>query len=72
MTELHDSPVRDISFSLTIPVVENVRPPLVPTTGVVPFLSPDFEARTHRRKTIARRVKTVSPDVESSFGVVSS
>ena len=72
MIELHDSPVRDISFSLTIPTVENVRPPLVPTTGVVPFLSPDFEARTYRRKTTAHRMKAVRPDDESSSEEVNS
>ena len=72
MIELHDSPIRDTSLSLTTPAVEAVRPPVVPTTEVVPFLSPDFEARTYRRKTTARRVKTVSPDVESSSGEVNS
>ena len=70
--ELHDSPVRDTSLSLTTPTVEAVGPPLVPTTKVVPFLSLDFQARTYRRKTIARRPKVVRPDVESSSGEVNS
>ena len=72
MIELHDSPVRDTSLSLTIPTVENVRPLLVLTTGVVPFLSPDFEARTYRRKTTAHRMKAVRPDDESSSEEVNS
>ena len=72
MIELHDSPVRDTSLSLTTPMVNVVEPPLVPTTEVVPFLSLDFEARTYRRKTTACRAKTVSLDVESSSGEVNS
>ena len=70
--ELHDSPVRDTSLSLTTPVAETTGPPLVPTTDVVLFSSPDFDSRTYRRKTTARRAKTVSPDVESSFEEVNS
>ena len=70
--ELHDSSVRDISFSLTIPAVENMRPLLVSTTGVVLFLSLDFEARTYRRKITAYRTKVVRPDDESSSGEVNS
>ena len=70
--ELHDFPVRDTSLSLTTLAVGIVGPPLVPTTEVVLFSSLDFEARAHRKKTTARRVKTVSPNVESSFGEVSS
>ena len=70
--KLHDSPVRDTSLSLTTPAVGTVGPLLVPTTEVVPFSSPNFEARTHRKKTTARRAKTVSPNVESSSGEVSS
>ena len=70
--ELHDSPIRDTSVSLTIPAVKNVRPPLVLTTGVVPFLSPDFEARTYRRKTTAHRMKAVRPNDESSSEEVNS
>ena len=72
MIELHDSPVRDTSLSLTIPTVENVRPLLVLTTGVVPFLSADFEARTYRKKTTTRRAKAVKSDVESSSEEVNS
>ena len=72
LIEMHDSPVRDTSLSLPIPAVENVRLPLVLTTGVVPFLSPDFEARTYRRKTTAHRTKTVIPDDECSSGKVNS
>nr|POF22770.1 hypothetical protein CFP56_09747 [Quercus suber] len=64
--ELHDSPIRDTSLSLTTLVVETVGPPLVPTTGVVPFSSPDFEARTYRKKTTACRAKSVRSNVESS------
>lgn len=64
--ELHDSPVRDTSLSLTTPTVEAVRPLLVPTTEIVSFLSPDFEARRYRRKITAHRVKVVRTDVESS------
>ena len=70
--ELHDSPVRDTSLSLTTPAVGTVGPPLVSTTEVVPFSSPDFKVRTHRKKTTARRAKTISPNVESSSGEVSS
>ena len=70
--ELHDSPVRDTSLSFTTPAVGTVGPPLVPTTEVVLFSSPDFDSRTYRRKTTARRAKTVSLNVESSFGEVSS
>ena len=70
--ELHDSPVRDTSLSLITPAVGTVGPPLVPTTEVVLLSSLDFEARMHRKKTTARRAKTVSPNVESSFGEVSS
>lgn len=70
--ELHDSPIRDTSLSLTTPAVEAVGPPVVPTTEVVPFLSPDFEARIYRRKTIAHRVKDIRPDVESSSEEVNS
>ena len=70
--ELHDSPVRDTSLSFTTPAVGTVGLPLVPTTEVTPFSSPYFEARTHRKKTTARRAKTVSPNVESSSGEVSS
>ena len=55
MIKLHDSPVRDTSFSLTTLMVEIVGPPLVPTTEVVLFSSPDFEARTYRKKTTTRR-----------------
>ena len=69
--ELHDSPVRDTSFSLTTPAVENASPPLVLTTGIVPFLSPYFEARTYRRKTTAHKMKIVIPD-ECSSGEVNS
>jgi len=69
---LHDSPIRDTSLSLTTPTVKAVGPPVVPTTEVVPFLSPDFEARTYKRKTTAHRAKTVSPDVENSSGEVNS
>ena len=65
--ELHDSPVRDTSLSFTTLAVGIVGPPLVSTTEVVPFSSLDFEARTYRKKTIACRTKTVSPDVESSL-----
>ena len=54
--ELHDSPVRDTSLSLTTLAVGAVGPSLVPTTEVVPFLNPDFEARTHRKKTTACRL----------------
>ena len=72
MIELHDSPIRDTSLSLTIPTVENVRPLLVLTTGVVPFLSPDFEARTYRRKTTAHKMKTIRPDDKCSSGEVTS
>ena len=70
--ELHDSPVRDTSLSLTTPTVGTMGPPLVSTIEVVPFSSPDFEARTHRKKTTARRAKMVSPNVESSSREVSS
>nr|POE99800.1 hypothetical protein CFP56_18267 [Quercus suber] len=66
--ELHDSPVRDTSLSLITPTVETVGPPLVPTTEVVPFSSPDFKARTYRKKTTACRAKAVRSDVESSSG----
>ena len=70
--ELHDSPVRDTSLSLTILVVKNVRSSLVLTTGAVPFLSPNFKARTYRRKTTAHRTKTVRPDDECSSREVNS
>ena len=70
--ELHNSPIRDTSLPLTIPAVENVRPSLVLTTGVVPFLSLDFEARTYRRKTTAHRTKTFIPYDECSSGEVNS
>ena len=70
--KLHDSPVRDTSLSLTTPTVGTMGPPLVSTTEVVPFSSPDFKVRTHRKKTTARRAKTVSPNVESSSREVSS
>ena len=70
--ELHDSLIKDTSLSLTTPMVETVGPPLVLTTGVVPFSSPDFEARTYRRKITACRVKAVRPDDENSFGEVIS
>ena len=70
--ELHNSPIRDTSLSLTTLVVETVGPPLVPTTEDVLFSSPDFDSRTYRRKTTTRRAKAVSPDVESSSGEVSS
>ena len=70
--ELHDSSVRDTSLSLTTSVVETVGPPLVPTTEVVPFSSPDFEARTYRKETTARRAKAIRSDVESSSKEVNS
>ena len=70
--KLRDSPVRDTSLSLTTPTVGTMGPPLVSTIEVVPFSSPDFEARTHRKKTTARRAKMVSPNVESSSREVSS
>ena len=70
--ELHNSPIRDTSLPLTIPAVENVRPSLVLTTGVVPFLSLDFEARTYRRKTTTHRTKTFIPYDECSSGEVNS
>ena len=60
--ELHDSPVKDTSLSLTTSVIEAVKSPLVPTT----------KARTYRRKTITRKAKTVRLDVESSSGKVNS
>ena len=44
--ELHDSPIRDTSLSLTTSALEAIEPPLVSTTEVVPFLSPNFKART--------------------------
>ena len=72
MIKLHDSPVRDTSFSLTIPAVENASPPLVLTTGIVPFLSPYFEARTYRRKTTTHKTKTVIPNDECSSREVNS
>ena len=53
--KLHDSPIRDTSLSLTTSMVEIVGPPLVPTTEVVLFSCPDFEARTYRKKTTTRR-----------------
>ena len=40
--ELHDSPVKDTSLSLTTSAVEAAEPPLVLTIEVVPFLSLDF------------------------------
>ena len=67
---LHDFPVRDTSLALTTPMVEAVRPPLMPTTKIVPFLSPDIEARTYKRKTTTHKAKAVRPDIESSFGQV--
>ena len=70
--ELHDSPVRDTSLCVTTLAVKVIKPPLVLTTKVVPFLSPNFEARTYRRKTIARRAKTIRPDIESSSREVNS
>ena len=70
--ELHNSPIRDTSLPLTILAVENVRPSLVLTTGVVPFLSLDFEARTYRRKTIAHMTKTFIPYDECSSGEANS
>ena len=72
MIELHDSPVKDTSLSLTTLTVEVVGPLLVPTTEVIPFLSLDFEARTYRRKTTTRRAKAIRPDVESSSEKVNS
>ena len=54
--ELHNSPIRDTSLSLTTLVVGTVGPLLVPTTEVTPFSSPYFEARTHRKKTTACRL----------------
>ena len=70
MIVLNDSLVKDTSLALTTPAVEAVRPPLVPTTEIVPFLSPDFDARTYRRKTTAHKAKAVRFDIESSSGVV--
>ena len=52
MIMLHDSPAKDISLALTTLVVEAVGPLLTPTTEIIPFLSPDFEARIYRRKTL--------------------
>ena len=69
---LHDSPVRDTSPAHTTSAVEAVRPPLVSTTEIVPFLSPNFEARIYRRKTTTHRVKAIRPDVESSSEEVNS
>lgn len=40
MIVVHDSPGRDTSLALLIPVVEAVVPPLMATTEIVPFLSP--------------------------------
>ena len=70
--ELYDSPIKDTGLSLTTSAVEAAEPPLVLTIEVVPFLSLDFEARTYRRKTTTHRAKTVSPDVENSFGKVNT
>ena len=73
--ELYDSPVRDISLSLTPPPVEAVEFPLASTTEVVSSLSPDLEGRTYKRKTTARkttahRAKVARLDVERSSGEV--
>ena len=70
--ELHDSPVKDTSLSLTTSAVEAAKPPLVLTTEVVLFLSLDFEARIYRRKITAYRTKAVRPNDESSSGEVNS
>nr|POF05166.1 hypothetical protein CFP56_05766 [Quercus suber] len=69
---LYDSPVRDTSLAFTTPAVEAFGPPLVSTIEIVPFLGPDFKARTYWRKTTAHRVKVVKPDVESFSGKVNS
>ena len=65
--ELHDSPIRDTTSALEV-----IEPPLVSTTEVVPFLSPNFKARTYRRKTTAYRAKAISLDVKGSSGKVNS
>ena len=70
MIELYNSPVRDTSLSLTPPLVEAVKPPLVLTTEAVSSLSLDFEGRTYRRKTTAHRAKFARLDIESSSGEV--
>ena len=72
MIVLHDSPVRDTSLTLSTPAIQAVGPQLVSTIEIAPFLSPDFEARIYRRKTIAHRVKDIRPDVESSSEEVNS
>ena len=72
MIVLHDSPVRDTSLTLSTPAIKAVGPQLVSTIEIAPFLSPDIEVRTYRRKTTAHRVKAVRPDVESSSGEVNS
>ena len=69
---LHDSPVRNTSLALTTPTVGTVRPSSVSTAGVVPSLSPDFETKKYKRKTIAHKMKTVGPDVGSSFDKVNT
>ena len=68
--ELYDSPVRDISLSLTPPPVEAVEFPLASTTEAVSSLSPDLKGRMYRRKTTAHRAKVARLDVESSSGEV--
>ena len=73
--ELYDSPIPDTSLSLTPLLIEAVKPPLAPTTEGVSSMSPDFEGRTYRRKTTARkttayRAKVARLDIKSSSGKV--
>ena len=69
---LNDFPIKDTSLALTTPAIEAVRPSSVSTVEIVPFLSPNFEAKTYRRKTTTHKVKTIGPDVGSSSSEVNT